>query len=210
MIIKAKAWNGKALRGVWQVTLKIDGVRALCVDNRIVSKQGKPLYNLDQHRRVIKDVEVWLGSWEATAGAVRAAKTQHRILRKHLYALDPLDMRLHIGYVEDPSAAHLKRLLRAHTRAGCDGLVLRQGDRWIKVKHTPTFDVKVLGVQPGHGKHHGRMGAVLTARGRVGTGFSDAERCDTWVGRVIEVACLGLTAGGKFRHARYVRTRFDK
>ena len=211
-MIKAKTWSGRDLRGAWSVTLKLDGVRALSNGRRVVSKQGKPLFNLDNHADAFTDVEVWLGDWETTAGAVRASVTKHRILRSHLYALDPPDRRLHLGVVVDPTAAQLKALLKTHTRAGCDGLVLRQDETWLKVKHAKTYDVEVTGIKPGAGRHVGRIGALLTQKGRVGTGFSDAERdySNNWIGKVIEVECLGLTAASKFRHARFVRVRFDK
>ena len=212
-MIKVKTWKGNALTGTWQVTLKIDGVRALRkpAHTQILSKQGKPLYNLDHLRIHIVDCEVWLGDWETTASAVRSSVTKCRVLKKHIYALEPLDKRLHLTTIEDPSATYIRALLKEYARKGCDGLVLRQGETWLKVKPVETYDVRVMAMQKGTGKHAGRMGALLTEKGKVGTGFSDAERGrKDWVGKIIEVECLSLTPGGKFRHARYLRTRFDK
>nr|WP_283842052.1 hypothetical protein [Bradyrhizobium sp. KB893862 SZCCT0404] len=105
---------------------------------------------------------------------------------------------------------------------GYEGLVLRQGDVWLKVKPTETYDVLVTGIIEGTGKHKGRMGALMTPMGKVGTGFSDAERVTFWnyckepddgrgiMGETIEVECMKLTDDGKFRHPRFVRVRPDK
>lgn len=215
-MITCKAWNGQDLEGEWQVLRKLDGVRALRRGSKFVSRRGKRLYNLGMkhHRMDLTDCEVWLGSFKATIQAVRTSTATVYIPSSACYQLDPPDRRLALGTVQNPTAAHIRQLLRQHKRPGEDGLVLRQGDRWLKVKHEATYDVRVTGVQAGRGKHAGRMGALLTAKGKVGTGFSDALRRRFWhervVGKTIEVACAALTAGGKFRHARFVRVREDK
>jgi DNA ligase-1 len=81
------------------------------------------------------------------------------------------------------------------------------------------------------------MGALLTPRGKVGTGFTDKQR-EEWyewfmtqpcgiydeagekptrfelladgAAPTIEVDCWELTKDGKFRHPRYIRLREDK
>lgn len=220
-MIRAKAWKGQDLQGLWNVYRKLDGVRAFVVPagpgrTRVVSRNGKPLHNLDRHRAFFTDAEVWLGDFTKT---IRAVKTHgaEPVPRFALYQLDPPDPRLYLRRVENPTVPYIRALLRRHKRQGEDGLVLRQGDRWLKVKHEETYDVKVTGVQPGKGKHKGKLGALLTSKGRVGTGFNDALRSAKrgalalhWVGKTIEVVSTGLTPGGKFRHARFVRVREDK
>lgn len=226
-MITCKAWRGDDLRGEWQALRKLDGVRALVVHDkprglhrwRVLSRHGKPLYNLTHLVSYFTDAEVWLGSFKATIQAVRT-QAPVRVPRSAIYQLNPPDRRLSLGTVQNPTAAHIRHLLRKFKRAGEDGLVLRQGERWLKVKHEATYDVKVTGVQPGKGRHRGRMGALLTPRGKVGTGFSDDDRelqsapyekkGSFYVGKTIEVACAALTADGKFRHARFVRVREDK
>ena len=97
-------------------------------------------------------------------------------------------------------------------------MVLRQGDRWIKVKPEETHDVTITGFGEGTGKHLGRLGYVTTAKGAVGTGFTDTEREFLWaeskaqrlVGQVIEVSCMQFTPDGQFRHPFFVRMRPDK
>lgn len=214
-MIKARTWNGKNLQGVWRVYRKLDGVRALVVRDRVVSRRGKPLYNLDHLKHLFTDAEVWKGNFRDTIVAVRT-KTIMAVHRYEVYQLEPPDKRLYLCAVASPDAKFIRTLLDRYKRKGEDGLVLRQEDVWLKVKHVNTYDVKVTGLVEGAGKHKGRLGTALTAKGAVGTGFSDAERERYWqsrkllLGKIIEVSCLSLTPDGKFRHARFIRLREDK
>lgn len=227
-MIKAKNWSGKDLKGVWHVTIKIDGVRALWNDGSgkgqcegdvgWYSRNGKPLYNLPRMPKGIKDVEVYCGGFKETIERVRA-KTRYRpIAISELYSLDPLDKRLEGMMLTDPRANLIKEMMKGAIASGYEGLVLRQGDTWLKVKPTETYDVPVIDMLHGTGKHHGRMGALITPMGKVGTGFTDAEREDWWSNKfertkgdtIIEVECMKLTDDGKFRHPRFVRLRPDK
>jgi ATP-dependent DNA ligase len=62
------------------------------------------------------------------------------------------------------------------------------------------------------------LGFVTTAKGDVGSGFTDIERETLWaeakadrlVGQVIEVSCMQLTPNSQFRHPSFVRMRPDK
>ena len=102
-------------------------------------------------------------------------------------------------------------MLRRGRRTFRGRWLLHPGNVWLKVKSSDTFDVQVTDVVPGRGKHTGRMGALMTERGKVGTGFTDAQRSEVWqAGEIIEVECMSLTPSGKFRHPRFVRRRFDK
>lgn len=242
-MIRAKPWNGKDLKGIWEFTLKIDGVRAFWTEDGWVSRNGKPLYNIpDSAVRGCSEngYEVYCSkpgrssknNYKATIECVRA-KTKDRPVRvDELYALEPLDERLRFNITrlgsayDNPTAAHIKACLKDAVAAGYEGLVLRQRDHWLKVKPVETYDVKVTGIIEGTGKHKGRMGALMTDMGKVGTGFTDAERITFWnwhlevyendmvqapiVGMVIEVECMQLTPAGKFRHPRFVRIRYDK
>jgi hypothetical protein len=240
-MIKAKAWNGKDLKGTWEVTLKIDGVRALFVLTEVgpmwLSRAGKPLYNIEAIPTPggPTDCEVYLPTFKDTIRAVRTKSPKDdtpQIRPEHLYGLDPLDSRLKgsackglPNSVEAPTAARIRQMLKAANFAGYEGLVLRQGDKWLKVKPEETHDVLVTGAIEGTGKHAGRLGALMTAKGKVGTGFSDTERQDLWLwfqtghdgecerpleGVTIEVSCMHFTKDGKFRHPRFVRMRPDK
>jgi ATP-dependent DNA ligase len=66
------------------------------------------------------------------------------------------------------------------------------------------------------------MGALQTAMGKVGTGFTDEDREHFWdldwnrnpdgtfKPVMIEVSCMQLTPDGKFRHPAFERIRYDK
>ena len=244
-MIRAKPWNGKDLKGVWEFTLKIDGVRAFEKDGGWVSRNGKPLYNLPNPSSVspvpkIEGFEVYCSkpgrsskdNYKATIKCVRAKTKDRPIAASELYSLDPLDKRLSYGALfpddgrrarhtpytrTDPSAEIIREALKTAVSFGYEGLVLRQGDKWLKVKPVETYDVKVTGIIEGTGKHKGRMGALMTDMGKVGTGFTDADRETFWrTGGgglpeiLIEVECMQLTPAGKFRHPRFVRIRYDK
>lgn len=221
--IKPRAWRGGDLVGDWQVTLKLDGVRAIWHDQQgWLSRANKPLYNVPPWQPGgARDCELFVGSFRDT---IRAARTKlptgatPTIQPKHLYGLDQLDARLHWGRLINPSAAEILAELRRATDRGFEGLVLRQRDRWVKVKPKETHDVFITGFSEGKGRHLGRLGFIDTAKGAVGSGFSDAERQSLWteamagrlIGQMVEVSCMEFTSNGQFRHPFFVRMRPDK
>lgn len=222
-----KTWNGKDLDGEWVITYKIDGVRAIVLNDGdkfcALSRAGKPLYNLEAFPSGI--YEVFGGSWEKSVSAVRTKVDGEPVPLEWGYRLDQLDPRLFVCTAVNPSADLIAQLMKKALRLGFEGLVLHPAGKAVmpsledclKVKPKETHDVAVTGIQPGTGKHEGRMGALLTERGKVGTGFTDAQRED-WtkgangcvIGATIEVEAMGLTPKGKFRHARFLRLREDK
>ena len=221
-MIKAKPWSGKDLKGTWHITIKIDGVRTLwnAETREWLSRADKPLYNLPPFDGRA-DCETYCGSFKDTITRIRA-KTKDRPIRPdQLYSLDPLDARLDLGNFNSPTAELISNLLREKVYLGFEGLVLRQGDVWLKVKPVETYDVPVTGIFEGEGKHKGRMGYLTTPMGDVGTGFTDEERSWWWdcIGPygpslphafTIEVECMKLTDDGKFRHPRFLHIRIDK
>ena len=222
-INKPKAWNGKELPGEWQVTLKLDGVRAIWHDEQgWLSRANKPLYNIPPWQQGSpRDCELFIGTFRDTIRATRTRFPNSEtppIQPKHLYGLHPLDKRLHWGTLADPSAADIRAALQRVNDSGFEGLVLRQKDCWIKIKPKETHDVVINGFGEGKGRHLGRLGFVTTARGTVGAGFSDTDREFLWaeakaerlIGRVVEVSCMEFTSNGHFRHPFFVRLRPDK
>lgn len=218
-----RSWNGKALAGNWAVSLKLDGVRAIWnTKTGWMSRANKPLYNVPSWcQGQPRDCEVFVNSFRDTISATRTRCLKQdtpSITRHHLYGLTPLDPRLHWGTLTNPTPADIRSLLKRANQRGYEGLVLRQGDDWIKVKPHETHDVLICGFSEGTGKHRGRLGFVTTARGAVGAGFTDNEREALWaeanagrlVGQVIEVNCLQLTDHGNFRHPVFIRMRPDK
>ena len=219
-MIKPKLWNGKDLKGEWEVTLKIDGVRMLRdEDGNPVSRADKPLYNLQNVPASVTDAEIFSKDWENSVSMVRTHDAKPVVL-PHVYSLDPIDPRLVLSSMVDPSAETVQAKLESAVANGYEGLVLRQGDKWLKVKASETHDVEVIGMIEGTGKYVGKMGALMTPMGKVGTGFSDIERTVIWsmeevspeciIGLTIEVECMSITKDGKFRHPRFKRIRWDK
>lgn len=230
---KATSWNGKDLKGTWEFTLKIDGVRAFFTRERgWFSRNGKPLYNIPTVYRgdgPMEGCEVYCSkpgrsskeNYKATIKCVRAKTKARPIRTAELYSLGPLDHRLVLQAITSPNAGFIRATLASVVAQGYEGLVLREvggKGRWLKVKPTETYDVRVTDIIEGTGKHKGRMGALMTEMGKVGTGFSDEERKEWWGFRrshaskwpLIEVSCMQLTPAGKFRHPRFERIRYDK
>lgn len=180
-----------------------------------MSRNGKPLYNIPNINGPSTDYEVFDGSFKATMEKVKS-KRDLIIPVSSMYSLDPLDDRLILANVFAPTAQYIENCLAAARSHGHEGLVLRQGDVWLKVKPEETHDVRITGFIEGTGRNKGRLGALMTERGKVGVGFSDSERSFIWdfqkglLGTMVEVSCMQLTEAGKFRHARFVRLRPDK
>jgi hypothetical protein len=217
---KLKVWNGKDLKGEWEVSLKIDGVCMLRdEDSNPVSRKGKPLYNLQNAPEHITCAEIFRKDWETSVSMVRTHDAEP-VSILDMYSLDPIDPRLSLSSMEDPSAETIQAKLESAVANGYEGLVLRQGDKWLKVKASETHDVEVLSMIEGTGKYKCMMGALMTPMGKVGTGFSDIMRATLWsmkeaapgsvIGQTIEVECMSITKDGKFRHPRFKRVRWDK
>lgn len=214
-MILCKPWDGKDLKGVWVVTYKIDGVRAISDGQNVTSRSGKPLYNLDHLADTFTDAEIFLGNFKTTIEAVRSKNVAKEILPEHVYSFDPIDERLYAHAVMiDPPVDTIKKSFNLAVYQGYEGIVLKQKDRWIKIKAHETFDVPCLDFLEGTGKYTGSLGKVDTPLGLVGTGFSDEEREWFWkfrpYGLIIEVECNRLTESGFFRHAAFKHIRWDK
>ena len=222
--LKVGVWNGEALRGRWLVTRKLDGVCVIVAGyGQAISRAGKPLHNVPLLTPGV--YECFLGSWEKSISAVRSqfsadGKQPAAVIPVNaFYSLTPIDTRLCICTVMHPAAWFIEDALANVLTCGDEGLVLQQGEVRLKVKPKQSYDVPVTGIIAGKGKHAGRMGALITPMGNVGTGFSDAQRKEFAAlfadgpgdfQHIIEVEAMGLTPAGKFRHPRFVRVRWDK
>jgi DNA ligase-1 len=219
-----KLWNCEDLKGEWIITVKIDGVNATWDGGKFVSRRGKPLYNANEAGRAVgaeegEVYEIFCGSFKETISIVRSNKNPKReVTEFELFDLEPeIDPRLYLLTMEDPTAEKVKELFKGVIDKGYEGLVLRgpNGER-LKVKDKITLDLIVLDVVEGKGRNKGRVGALVTSRGKV-SGMTDAQREEFWehggvniIGRMIEVECMQLTEAGKMRHARFTRVRDDK
>ncbi len=119
---------------------------------------------------------------------------------------------------------HIKDELRRVEGLGGEGLMLRQpGSRYevgrshtlLKVKSFFDGEARVVGHQPGAGRHAGRLGALLVEladgkRFSVGTGLSDAERqTPPAVGSLITFRYQELSNAGIPRFPSYLGVRTD-
>lgn len=115
---------------------------------------------------------------------------------------------------------------------GYDGLILRDPHgTWtrgngttgeiIKIKRVLSYDLRVIGWEPGKGKHEGRCGALVVdfngKRLSVGTGLTDQQRDniahyyrDDWHGAIVEVEAMDLSSDGLLREPRFKGIRHDK
>lgn len=130
----------------------------------------------------------------------------------------------HVSFSAMEKLALLDGRLIPKPQLGYDGYVLhdvtapwvegRSKTAVVKVKPLVTLDLEVVDTVSGLGKHAGRIGA-LVCRGSfgtvsVGTGLSDADRDQNWIGQIVEVACLGQHPSGIPREPRLIRRRPDK
>ncbi len=95
---------------------------------------------------------------------------------------------------------------------GYEGLVIRQGDVWYKVKPIKTEDIQITGILEGSGRLVGKVGSFMTAKGNVGSGLNDLQREDYKnlpVGTYIKVKYTRMTLYGNFWHPRFVEVLGD-
>lgn len=111
---------------------------------------------------------------------------------------------------------------------GYDGAVLHWSgkpftegrSKWDTVKLKPllTYDVLVTGVHKGVGEATGRPTAALICRWEgggsqeVATGLTEAQQAnpEQFIGKIVEIAGMGLTTAGKLREPRFIGAREDK
>ena len=199
---------------------------------------SKELYSPDPIYIPEGRYEVFLGDWSKSVSAVRTVKP-HKIAGQHddgstiwiapdkipfkaLYRLDEVDGRLFANngydgrfrYTKIDCPIWVETMMKRALRFGYEGLVLTADEGEFKVKPIVTYDVPVIDMIEGKGRNKGRLGALVTDMGNVGTGLTDLDRKIMWevslIGFTIEVECMELTPNGKFRHPRFVRIREDK
>jgi DNA ligase-1 len=127
-----------------------------------------------------------------------------------------------LEHTECAYADHLRRELARVESLGGEGLMFRQpgspyeagrSSTLLKVKSFADAEARVVGHEPGKGRHKGRLGALLAelpngVKFAVGTGLSDAERSDPPpVGSTITFRYQELTDGGVPRFPSYVGVR---
>ena len=219
--VKACYWENEDLKGEWLVTYKIDGIRCIADGaGKPCTRDSKPLMHLDD--LYVKDHEFYYKDWNTSMSILYTEKETIKPTQDMLYSLDPIDRRLIVDILMDPSKECINELLQEALNDGYEGLVLRQGDKWIKVVPTKYADVRITGINPGTGKYKGMAGSISTTRGNVGSFelqglMSDTEfRTYLWkyrnrfIGKIAQVGYRELTINQKFKFPRLVRMRLDK
>jgi DNA ligase-1 len=123
------------------------------------------------------------------------------------------------------NAAHLREELARIEALGGEGVMLRQpgslyepcrSGTLLKVKTFHDAEARVVGHQPGSGRHKGRLGALLVElpggiQFAVGTGFSDQERHNPPpIGSIISFRYQELTDAGVPRFPTFVGQRQEE
>jgi DNA ligase-1 len=127
-------------------------------------------------------------------------------------------------HLECKSNEHLVQELQRVEALGGEGLMLRQpaskyetgrSQTLLKVKTFQDAEARVIGHQPGLGRHKGQLGALLVeladgTRFAVGTGFTDAQRrLPPAIGTTIQFRFQELSDHGVPRFPSYAGVRAD-
>lgn len=216
----AKYWEGEQLSGTWQVTLKIDGIRYIRNKDGVpCTRQGTPaLPEVGQHMPpYIGDAELFRQDW-STSMSLKANTIECNAL--DFYELNPIDPRLILVHATTLTPEYIIQLRDWVLEQGHEGLVLRQGNTWMKVVPLRYADVRITGYYEGKGRLAGTFGGFTTKWGRVGGGFSDAMRHQIWailqkdpsqlVGKIIQARFREKTSNNLLRMPIFDRFRFDK
>lgn len=151
-----------------------------------------------------EDRVAWIKAWAADCG------------QPHVVAVD------HFPCID---TAHLKTELARVEGLGGEGLMMRRpgslyeagrSTSLLKVKTFHDAEARVIGHDPGKGKHKGRLGALVLempdgTRFNAGTGFSDEERENPPpIGSIVTYRYQELTKDGVPRFPSYVGLAIDK
>lgn len=233
---KATTYTGQKIKGVVEISYKIDGVRILYRDGMFVTRNDKVPPGLDtaltdEAKRKVKtfgDCEIYAGSFNDSNSPMALHEPEPGCITEDMiYPLDYVnflgdhqcDVRLHVAICNSPTPDEVEAYLQQALNLGYEGLVLRTSERWYRVKPKATADVFITGWFEQLDKHKnpkGQLGGFKTNYGNV-TAFTDEKRQELWdnpdqyIGRLIEVQYKELFDTGKFRYAvTFLRFRDDK
>lgn len=215
--MKFKDYNGADLKGEWLFTVKVDGIQCKKKGKKHLSKGLKPLFNIPKTEKKFEIAEIYVGNRNDTWSIVSASVSERRMItEEEIYPLYPeADERLIIQKITDPTESQIRSWFETAREMGYEGLVLRQGTKFIKVKDKYTIDVKVTGLEISTAPSHpGLLKEFITEKGRVGTGLTKDQRNiyldKSLIGTYIEVEVTELSKNGKMIHPRFIRLRPDK
>lgn len=211
--MKFKNYTGQTLHDAL-ITYKIDGVRVHANGGVYTSRSGKTLYNIPPLRDGV--YECFLGNFKETISRVRTQKGM-LIADDFFYKISPAyDVRLIITHADIATPDAIKDICDEAIQQGYEGLVIDAKEGLFKVKKSYTIDLPIVDMVEGKGRNKGKLGAIVTRMGNVGTGLTDSDREYLWsnksnlIGTYIEIEAMEVTAGNKLRMPRFIRLREDK
>lgn len=236
--IAASTYNGQKLKGACELNYKIDGVRILHREGKLVTRNDKVPPGLDSAMSTLAkgkiklygDCEVYKGNFFASNSPMQQhMPIENCIGYDDVYPLDYtdqegnehcVDKRLKIGVFCDPSPDVIRDHLQNALDAGYEGLVIRAANgKWYRVKPEYTADVYITGwFEQFDTKKNpkGQLGGFDTNYGKV-TAFSEIMRIQLWdnpeqyVGRMMTVQYKELYDTGSFRYCvKFLHFRDDK
>lgn len=244
---------GVEVQDYW-VSEKYDGVRGLWNGRQLLTRQGLPIaapaWFTAGWPATPLDGELWAGrgAFAQAQAAVAQSRPEDARWRGMRYMVFDLPahpggfserlpaLRQTVAALGQPwvqavpqwrvaSHGQLMAQLRAHERAGAEGLMLRhdaapyrggRSEDLLKLKSFEDAEAVVIGHLPGKGALRGRTGALLVQMPsgqqlRLGSGLSDAQRLQPPpLGTVVTYRYNGLHASGLPRFARFWRVRADQ
>jgi hypothetical protein len=199
----------------WEITTKIDGIRLFHLpDGRVVSRNGKeqsPMLSTIVRQTGLRDMELFGGTW-ARSMSLKACRITPSV--DNFFSLVPLDPRLNRGTAVLTHEL-LMHLLQQALDSGFEGLVIRQGDIWLKVVPLLMADIRITGYKEGKGKYKHTLGSIETDYCNV-SGMGDDTRRLLWDNKeyfrnkIIQVSYRERTVNGKLRFVAFERFRPDK
>jgi len=230
---KALTYTGQKLKGISRIERKIDGVRLLHREGKIVTRNNKVPPGLEKFVtpeglnkiRHFGDCELYRRgcNFHFINGNLNKHNPEMLVGTADVFPLnyhpEGADPRLTLAMIRDLGKEEADQLMEGAVSKGYEGLIIRNNGRWYRHKPTLTADVRVTGwfeQKDVKGNLKGQLGGFDTAYGKV-TAFTEALRKELWVnpqqhvGKLMQVSYKELYETGKFRYAvKFMHFRTDK
>jgi len=227
---KATNYSGQKIKGPAVVSYKIDGVRILYREGKFVTRNNKVPPGLQtalteeakEKVRRLRDCEIYRGDFFSSNSPLQQHNPEPGCIGEaDIYSLAELDKRLYLYEVNEiiKDSPQIKEHLAMAVANGYEGLVIRTGTHWYRVKPEATADVYITGWFEQLDKHKnpkGQLGGFTTNWGKV-TAFTEDKRKEFWdnpdqyIGKMVTVRYKERYHTGKFRYAvTFLNFREDK
>lgn len=216
---KAVHHGETTMRGTWEVSIKIDGVRMFKRDGKALSRASIEYPNKNLALLDFTDAEYFSGDWGKSMGDT--ARHNAVVNQDFVYNLDPLDYRLRTDYVlVNPTEEERYACMQKFVDQGYEGIVIRNRDngKWVKVVPIKSADIRITGYTMSD-KRVGWIKSFITNHGNISsTGFKEEQLKEiaengpeSYIGKIAEVDYREVfKETGKLRFAAFNRWRTDK